>query len=100
VRSCDVLQHALFAQQPIWQAFGLGVVAKMHVGAGNRIAAVKSASPTAMDTVILLIIALPNSTIRAVGRVEGSVTLTCSFSFGNLPFVLNRQIADLPANKH
>ena len=57
MRSCDVLQQALFAQQPIWHAFGLDVFDKMHCDAGNRPVAVKSARPTATDTVILLIIA-------------------------------------------
>ena len=69
MRSDDVSQQALFAQQPIWHAFGLAVFDKIHVAAGNRTVAVKSAIPTATDKVILLIITLFNSTISAVGRI-------------------------------
>ena len=39
-----------------------------HGVAGNRTVAVKSASPTATDTVTLLNITLLNSTISAAGR--------------------------------
>jgi hypothetical protein len=72
VRSCDVAQQALFAQHPGMHAFSLGVFVTMHGAAGNRTVAVKSASPTATETVILLRITLPYSTISAAGRIFGA----------------------------
>jgi len=68
VRSCEVAQHALFAQHPGSHAFSLGVFVTMHGAAGNRTVAAKSASPTATDTMTLRNITLAHSTIRTVGR--------------------------------
>jgi len=73
VRWCDVAQHVLFAQQPISHAFSLGVFVTKHGVAGNRTAAPKSASPTATETVILLIIGLPSSTNKAADRIRSVV---------------------------
>ena len=65
MRSCDVSQQALFAQQPGWHAFSLATFVSMHGAAGKRTVAVTSASPTAADTVILVSITLTNSIISA-----------------------------------
>ena len=69
MRSCDVSQQVLFAQQFGWHAFSLATFVTMHEAAGNRTVAVKSASPAATDTVILLSITRFNSIISAAGRI-------------------------------
>jgi len=73
VRSCDVSQQALFAQQLGWHAVGLDAFDRMQGDAGNRTVAAQSASPTAIDTVILLNIRLLHNTISAAGRIEQRV---------------------------
>jgi hypothetical protein len=67
VRFCDVAQQLLLAQQSGWHAFSLGVFVTTHGEAGRRIVVAKSASITANDVVILLIITLLDSTTRACG---------------------------------
>ena len=70
VRSCDVSQQALLAQQPGAHAFSLGAFERMHEAAGSRATPSKSAVTRTIETVILLSISLLHSTIRA-GRRAG-----------------------------
>ena len=75
MRSWDVMQQAIFAQQFIWHAFGLDVFDKMHEAAGNRTVAVKSESPTVTETMTLRSITVFVSTISVGRRIEIVVQL-------------------------
>jgi hypothetical protein len=68
VRSCDVSQQALFAQQPGAHAFSLGAFERMHEAAGSRATPKKSAATRTIEMVTFLNIILLNSTIRAARR--------------------------------
>jgi hypothetical protein len=70
VRSCDVAQHALFAQHASLQAFSLGVFERIHEAAGSRADAPKSATATITDVPILLTTTGFNSTLSDTRRMR------------------------------
>ena len=84
MRSCDVAQHALFAQQPGRHASVLGVFVTMQGADGNRTVAVKSASPTPRDSAILPNIILLDSISSAAGRIWHSLSHCAAICHANI----------------